>query len=82
MAKVKIELNREGVRELLQSQAIMSVCEGYANRARALLKDGYQVTTMTGKNRVNAEIAAVAPSARRDNSENNSILKALGAVRG
>ena len=82
MAKIRIELNREGVRELLQSQAIMNVCEGYAKRARAQLKDGYQVTTMVGKNRVNAEIAAVAPSARRDNSENNSILKALGSVRG
>ena len=81
MSKVKIELNREGVRELLQSQAMMDVCVSHANRAMAQLGDGYEVTTLVGRNRVNAEIAAVSYKARRENMNNNSILKALGGAK-
>lgn len=75
--KVKFELNREGVRELLQSQEMMQVCKNYADKALGSLGDGYVVTTQVGKTRVNAEIAANTSEARRENSENNTILKAL-----
>lgn len=78
MAKVKFELNREGVRQLLTSPEMMSVCSEYANRALNGLGDGYEVSTFTGKNRVNAEVAAVSYKARKENSENNTILKAIG----
>lgn len=77
MADVKFELNREGVRELLQSPEMMQVCKSYADKALGSLGDGYTVTTITGKTRVNAEIAATTAEARRENSENNTILKAL-----
>lgn len=75
--KFKFELNREGVRELLQSPEMMDVCKSYANKALSNLGDGYVVTTRTGKTRVNAEIAAQTRQARQENSENNTILKAL-----
>ena len=81
MGKVKIELNREGVRELLQSQAMMDVCTTYANRALNQLGSGYELTTLVGKTRVNAEIAANSYAARKANLQDNSILKALGAIR-
>ena len=77
MAKVKFVLNREGVRELLRSPEMMEVCKSYASAAVSRLGDGYEVTTQTGKNRVNAEVAAVTYKARKDNSDNNSILKAI-----
>lgn len=77
MADVKFELNREGVRELLRSSEMMDICKSYADKARGSLGEGYEVTTKTGKNRVNAEVAAVTYQARRENSENNTILKAL-----
>lgn len=77
MGEVKIELNREGVRALLRSPEMMAVCKGHAEAARGRLGAGYAVTTHTGKNRVNAQIAAETPAARRDNAENNTILKAL-----
>lgn len=80
MANVKIELNREGVKELLQSQAMMNICQSYANKAVAQLGDGYEVTTLVGKTRVNAEVAAVSYAAKVENSQTNSILKALGGV--
>lgn len=78
MAKVKFELNRSGVRDLLRSPEMMSVCKSYADRALGNLGNGYEVSTMTGKNRVNAEIRAESYEAKKDNLKNNSILKSLG----
>lgn len=75
--KIKFELNRSGVRELLRSNEMMEICKSYADRALASLGDGYEVTTRVGKNRVNAEIAAVSYEAKAENSENNTILKSL-----
>ena len=63
----KIELNRKGVRELLQSAEMMDVCKEYAYKAKAKLGDGYEVSYQKGKNRVNASIAAVNRKAKREN---------------
>ena len=75
--KIKFELNRSGVRELLQSKEMMSVCKSYADSALSSLGDGYEATTFTGQTRVNAEVAAVTYEAKKENSENNTILKSL-----
>ena len=78
MAKnIKFELNREGVRDLMRSKEMMSVCTDYANAALGRLGPGYEVNSQVGKNRVNAEVAATTYSAKKDNMENNSILKAI-----
>ena len=77
MAKVKFELNREGVRDLLRSKEMMNVCQEYANNALGKLGDGYEVTTHTGTNRVNAEVAAVTAAAKKENLSDNSIIKAV-----
>lgn len=78
MAKFKFELNTAGVRELMQSSEMMAICEQYANNAVAQLGDGYEASTYTGKTRVNASVIATSYEARKENSENNSILKAVG----
>lgn len=75
--KMKFVLNRSGVRELLRSPEMMNVCKGYADNAVGRLGAGYEVTTQTGRNRVNAEVAAVTFQARRENSKDNTILKAI-----
>lgn len=77
MAKTKVVLNRSGVRELLRSDEMKAICEEHANRALGQLGDGYAVTSMTGKTRVNASIYAESAEAKRENMENNTILKAL-----
>lgn len=77
MSKVEIKLNSEGVRALLRSEEMKAECEKRANEAVGRLGPGYEVTTYTGKNRVNASIHAESYQARQDNMENNSILKAL-----
>lgn len=77
MAKVRFELNREGVRDLLRSKEMMDVCQEYANNALGKLGDGYEVTTHTGTNRVNAEVAAVTYAAKKENLSDNTIIKAV-----
>ena len=77
MSGVKFELNRQGVADLMKSAEMMSICKGYADSAQAQLGDGYIVTTHTGKSRVNASVAADTYKARKENAENNSILKAV-----
>lgn len=73
----KVELNSNGVRELLQSKEMMDICSELANEARAKCGRGYEVTTHKGRTRVNAEIAAVTRRAKKDNAKNNTILRAL-----
>lgn len=77
MAKTKIVLNRSGVRALLQSDEMKAICKEHANRVLEQLGDGYTVTSMTGKTRVNASVYAESAEAKRENMENNTILKAL-----
>lgn len=76
---VKIELNREGVRSLLRSEKALEMCSKYADDAVKKLGDGYETSEYIGRNRVNASVAAVTPAARKENSENNTILKAVYA---
>lgn len=79
--KVKVELNSQGVRELLQSNEMMDICTEYANLGRSRLGDGYVVTNYRGKNRVNASIMAETPEAIKENLEKNTLLKALGGIK-
>ncbi len=56
---------------------MLGVCWDYAEKAMGSLGAGYEVSPHTGKNRVNGQVTAETYAARRDNLENNSILKAL-----
>ena len=82
MAKVRVELNRDGVSALMKSPEMMAVCQGYANRALSSLGAGYESNSHVGKTRLNVEVEAKTFAARKENSENNSILKALGGSKG
>ena len=78
MANVEFKLNRQGVRELLTSEEMKSVCESYASSTVSSLGDGYNYDSYIGKNRARATVRASSREAERDNSENNSMLKAVG----
>lgn len=77
MSKVKVELNRAGVRELLRSGEIMAVLSAEANSRASSLGPGYGVNTYVGKNRCNAEISAETAEARRENLKNNTLLRTI-----
>ncbi len=77
MSKVKIVLDRKGVRQMLKSKEAEAICREFADRAAEHLGDGYEVSTHNGKKRVNASIKAVTYKARKDTKQNNTILKAV-----
>lgn len=78
MAKVKFELNRAGVRELMMSDAMADGLSGLAGGIVARLGDGYSASPpYQGKNRVNVEVSADTYAARHENASNNTILKAV-----
>lgn len=78
MANVTIKLNSEGVRELLRSAEVMAECRSHADEMGATLGEGYEVSEYIGTNRVNVSVNAVSQSAKQDNLDNNSLLKAVG----
>lgn len=77
MAKMKFELNRQGVAELMKSEAMQSVLSDKARAIRDRCGDGYEQMVYVGRNRANASVKAVTRKARRDNKKNNTLLKAV-----
>lgn len=73
----KFKLNRKGVRQLMQSQEMQAVLREKASQIAARCGDGYEQDIMVGKNRANAMVTASTYAAKRDNSKNNTILKAV-----
>lgn len=68
MAKVIIELNSAGIRELLKSQEIASVCESEARKMTQAAGIQYTADVYTGRTRVNARAIRRETDDRNDNS--------------
>lgn len=77
MTKLEFKLNRKGVAELMKSGNMQDVLNGYATGIKNRAGSGYQQDIHVGKNRANARVWADSAEAKKDNSENNTILKAL-----
>ena len=77
MSKVKFVLNPAGVREILQSPEIAATVKEYTRQVQARAGDGYEMSVMT-VNRSVGRVTAETKEAKRDNSKNNTLLKALG----
>lgn len=74
---VKIELDHGGIRELLRGEGVKAMLSGYADRALASLGGGYKKSEHTGAGRANVSVYAKSGAAKRENAENNTILKAV-----
>lgn len=77
MSKIKFELNRQGVAGLMKSAAMQEILTEYATGIRNRCGDGYTQDIYVGKNRANAMVSAETYQAKKDNLENNTILKAV-----
>ncbi len=71
------KLNKAGVRELMKSKEMQEVLNEQASAIKGRCGDGYEQDAHVGKNRANAMVWADSASAKRDNSKNNTILKAV-----
>lgn len=77
MSKVKFELNRKGVADLMKSGDMQEILESYATGIRNRSGEGYEQDVYVGKNRANARVWADSQQARSDNLKNNTILKSV-----
>lgn len=77
MAKFRVELNSEGVREMLKSAEMAAICREHAQAIARRAGDGYSTSTYTGRTRVNASVATATEAAMQDNLKNNTLLKAV-----
>lgn len=68
MPKVIVELDSAGIRELLKSQEIASVCESEARKMTQAAGIQYTADVYTGRTRVNARAIRRATNDRNDNS--------------
>ena len=75
--KFRVELNSEGVRELLRSPEMAAICREHAQAIANRAGEGYTVSTYTGATRVNASVMTATTDAARDNMKNNTLLKAV-----
>lgn len=78
MGKMRFELNRAGVRELLRSPEMEAVLRERAESVRRSLGDRFQTSSYTGRNRVNVSVYTTDATAMQDNLQNNTVLKAVG----
>ena len=77
MAKMHVELNEEGVRELLQSSEIAAECMSHGQRMAGKAGNGYSADAKVGRNRVIIRVKAETQAAIKDNLRNNTLLKAV-----
>lgn len=76
--KVKIVLNREGVQQLLKSEEMKAICQELASGISNRVGPGFEVTTYTGENRVNASVHADTDEALQKCLDDNILIKAIG----
>lgn len=78
MSKVKIKLNKMGVRSLLKSAEIAAACKEQADAVAGRAGEGYSVEQRNYPERTGYVVSAETPEARLDNLKHNTLLKALG----
>lgn len=77
MARIKFKLNSAGVRELLKSPDIVAECAKHAEATASAAGDGYVAEPREYPERSGYAVRANTFKARRDNYNNNTLLKAL-----
>ena len=77
MSDFVFKLNRAGVRELLKSQEMQGILKEHATTIKNRAGDGYEQDIHVGRNRANAMVRAETFKAKKDNSKNNTLLKAV-----
>ena len=77
MLKSRFVLNKKGVRELLTSPEMAAVIGEYTKAVEGTAGDGYGSNVQTGHRAV-GRVYPASPKASKDNSDNNTLLKAIG----
>ena len=81
MAKIKVVLNRAGVRQLLKSPEMQGIIDELATGVANNAGEGFTKEVKQAPTRVYAHIHAETPKAYYQNAKHNTLLKALGGAK-
>lgn len=82
MSKIRFELDLAGLNELMKSGEMQAVLNSAARQIAGSAGDGYEVESAHPISFVAiASVRAATSEARKENSENNTLLKALGGAK-
>lgn len=80
-SRVRIVLNRRGVRELLRSPEVLADLKRRAEAIAAAAGDGMEPSAMVGKNRARASVITATHNARRAEAVTRALTRAIDAGR-
>ena len=78
MGKNKLVLRKKEVQEILKSDGIKESLEELCQQVVDAAGPGYEYQIKMGKKRLHAKVRPKTKEAKKDNLENNSLLKAFG----
>ena len=81
MSSWRFELDRDGVRELMQSPEMVKCIKDFAYDAKRQAGDGYKVKSKLTATRAMSSVFAYSSKANSDNLKQNTLLKAIGSVK-
>lgn len=77
MSRVEVELEHDNIRAFLRSESVGKLMKSYADKAAERLGEGYEADEKVMATRAIASVFTATDEAKRENMENNSILKAV-----
>jgi hypothetical protein len=77
MGNIRVVLNSKGIQEMLKSPEVAEMCMQKAASALSRCGDGYEMDSRPYPERKGAVIKAVSYRAKKDNLDNNTLLKAV-----
>lgn len=75
--KFDLKLNYKNVGRVLKSKEMLSICKEHANRIQSRAGEGYEAKARIKGTRCYSLVEAVTYEAKKDNAENNTLLKAV-----
>ena len=77
MAKIDFKLDRNGVRYFLNCTSMKELVTTEAQKRKNICGEGYETQTGRSGNRIGAIVYTDTYEAAKDNSEHNTLLRAL-----
>lgn len=79
--KAEIKLNSKGVKQVLKHDSTRRAAEKRAKAIARAAGDGYEASSMIGRNRARASVITATARARRDDAKRGTLLRSAGAGR-
>lgn len=77
MAEIRIELNHDGIAQLLKSQEMESCVKDVASGIKSRCGEGYEVDSYMTPSRIVSSVYTETVEAMQDNLDNNTLLRSM-----